>query len=168
VGVAFLEKLGIEVLLSSCVDAIDSEGVLVGERRIAARTVLWAASVAAPPAAKWLAEDADSAGRIRVGRDFSVNGIPDAFAIGDAATINGWNGQPVPGLAPAAKRAGTYIGRLISAKIEGGSASSDFKYRHLGSLATIGRKAAVVDFGASSWGERRPGGCGTWCASASW
>ena len=148
-----LEKLGIEVLLSSRVDAIDSEGVLVSERRIAARTVLWAAGVAASPAAKWLAADADSAGRIRVGPDFSVNGIPDVFAIGDTAAINGWNGQPVPGLAPAAKQAGTYIGRLIRAKIEGRLAPSDFKYRHLGSLATIGRKAAVVDFGAIKlWG----------------
>lgn len=148
-----LEKLGIEILLSSHVDAIDSEGVLVGERRIAARTVLWAAGVAASPAAKWLAADADSAGRIRVGPDFSVNGVPDVFAIGDTAAINGWNGQPVPGLAPAAKQAGTYIGRLIRAKIEGRSAPSDFKYRHLGSLATIGRKAAVVDFGAIKlWG----------------
>jgi NADH dehydrogenase/putative oxidoreductase len=148
-----LEKLGIEVLLSSRVDAIDSEGVLVGERRIAARTVLWAAGVAASPAAKWLAADADSAGRIRVGPDFSVNGAPDVFAIGDTAAINGWNGQPVPGLAPAAKQAGTYIGRLIRAKIEGRSVPPDFKYRHLGSLATIGRKAAVVDFGAIKlWG----------------
>ena len=148
-----LEKLGIEVLLSSRVDAIDSEGVSVGERRIAARTVLWAAGVAASPAAKWLAADADSAGRIRVGPDFSVNGVPDVFAIGDTAAIDGWNGQLVPGLAPAAKQAGTYIGRLIRAKIEGRSAPSDFKYRHLGSLATIGRKAAVVDFGAIKlWG----------------
>jgi len=148
-----LEKLGIEVLLSSRVDAIDSEGVLVGERRIAARTVLWAAGVAASPAAKWLAADADSAGRIRVGPDFSVNGAPDVFAIGDTAAINGWNGQLVPGLAPAAKQAGTYIGRLIRAKIEGRSVPPDFKYRHLGSLATIGRKAAVVDFGAIKlWG----------------
>jgi putative oxidoreductase len=148
-----LEKLGIEVLLSSRVDAIDCEGVLVGERRIAARTVLWAAGVAASPAAKWLAADADSAGRIRVGPDFSVNGASDVFAIGDTAAINGWNGQPVPGLAPAAKQAGTYIGRLIRAKIEGRSVPPDFKYRHLGSLATIGRKAAVVDFGAIKlWG----------------
>jgi NADH dehydrogenase FAD-containing subunit/uncharacterized membrane protein YphA (DoxX/SURF4 family) len=148
-----LEKLGIEVLLGSRVDAIDGEGVLVGERRIAARTVLWAAGVAASPAAKWLEADADSAGRIRVGPDFSVKGLPDVFGIGDTAMINGWNGQPVPGLAPAAKQAGAYVGRLIRAKIEGGAAPSPFKYRHLGSLATIGRKAAVVDFGTVKlWG----------------
>jgi putative oxidoreductase len=148
-----LEKLGIEVLLGSRVDAIDGEGVLVGERRIAARTVLWAAGVAASPAAKWLEADADSAGRIRVGPDFSVKGFSDVFAIGDTAVSNGWNGQPVPGLAPAAKQAGAYVGRLIRAKIEGRAAPSPFKYRHLGSLATIGRKAAVVDFGTVKlWG----------------
>lgn len=148
-----LEKLGIEVLLGSRVDAIDRDGVLVGERRIAARTVLWAAGVAASPAAKWLEADADNAGRIRVGPDFSVTGFSDVFAIGDTAMLNGWNGQPVPGLAPAAKQAGAYLGRLIRAKIEGRAAPSPFKYRHLGSLATIGRKAAVVDFGTVKlWG----------------
>lgn len=148
-----LEKLGIEVLLGSRVDVIDGEGVLVGERRIAARTVLWAAGVAASPAAKWLEADADGAGRIRVGPDFGVKGLPDVFAIGDTAVSNGWNGQPVPGLAPAAKQAGAYVGRLIRAKIEGRATPSPFKYRHLGSLATIGRKAAVVDFGTIKlWG----------------
>ena len=148
-----LEKLGIEVLLSSRVDAIDAEGVLVGERRIASKTVLWAAGVAASPAAKWLEADADDAGRIRVGPDFSVKGLPNVFAIGDTAAIDGWKGQPVPGLAPAAKQAGAYIGRLIQAKIEGRSAPPYFKYRHLGSLATIGRKAAVVHFGVVKlWG----------------
>jgi NADH dehydrogenase/putative oxidoreductase len=88
-----------------------------------------------------------------VGPDFSVKGIPDVFAIGDTAAINAWKGQPVPGLAPAAKQAGVYVGRLIKAKIEGRAAPPDFKYRHLGSLATIGRKAAVVDFGPIKlWG----------------
>ena len=148
-----LEKLGVEVLLSSRVDAIDGEGVLVGEKRIAAKTVLWAAGVAASPAAKWLEVDADTAGRIRVGSDFSIQGLPNIFAIGDTAAINGWNGKPVPGLAPAAKQAGAYVARLIRAKIEGRAAPLDFKYRHLGSLATIGRKAAVVDFGPIKlWG----------------
>jgi NADH dehydrogenase FAD-containing subunit/uncharacterized membrane protein YphA (DoxX/SURF4 family) len=148
-----LEKLGIEVLLGSRVDAIDREGVSVGQRRIAARTVLWAAGVAASPAAKWLEAAADSAGRIRVGPDFSIVGLPDVFAIGDTALIDGWNGQPVPGLAPAAKQAGAYLGRLIRARVEGRAVPSPFKYRHLGSLATIGRKAAVVDFGTVKlWG----------------
>jgi NADH dehydrogenase/putative oxidoreductase len=148
-----LERLGIEVLLSSRVDAIDAEGVSVGERRIASKTVLWAAGVAASPAAKWLEADADGAGRIRVGPDFSVRGLPNVFAIGDTAAINGWKGQPVPGLAPAAKQAGAYIGRSIRAQIDGRPALPYFQYRHLGSLATIGRKSAVVDFGVIKlWG----------------
>jgi NADH dehydrogenase/putative oxidoreductase len=148
-----LEKLGIEVFLDSHVDAIDKDGVLVGGKRIAARTVLWAAGVAASPAAKWLEADADSAGRIRVGADFGIPGVPNAFAIGDVAAINAWKGKPVPGLAPAAKQAGAYVGRIIRATIEQRHTPPDFKYRHLGSLATIGRKAAVVDFGPIKlWG----------------
>jgi NADH dehydrogenase/putative oxidoreductase len=148
-----LEKLGIEVLLGSRVDAVDRDGVFVGERRIAAKTVLWAAGVAASPAAKWLEVDADSAGRIQVGPDFSVQGLPDVFAIGDTAVIQGWKGQPVPGLAPAAKQAGAYLGRLIRARVEGHAPPPPFRYRHRGSLATIGRKAAVVDFGTLKlWG----------------
>jgi putative oxidoreductase len=148
-----LKKLGVEVLLSSRVKEIDGNGVLVGDRRIAANTVLWAAGVAASPAAQWLQTEADSAGRIRVGPDFGIDGVPDAFAIGDTAVINGWNGKPVPGLAPAAKQAGAYVGRLIKLKVEGHAAPARFKYRHLGSLATIGRKAAVVELGAVRlWG----------------
>jgi putative oxidoreductase len=148
-----LEKLGIEVLLNSRVVAIDGEGVLVGETRIAAKTVLWAAGVAASPAATWLAAEADSAGRVRVGPDLSVKGAPNVFVVGDTAAISARNGKPVPGLAPAAKQAGAYVGRLIRAKIEDKAAPLAFSYRHLGNLATIGRKAAVVDFGAIKlWG----------------
>jgi NADH dehydrogenase/putative oxidoreductase len=76
-----------------------------------------------------------------------VPGLPDVFVIGDTAASNAWNGQPVPGLAPAAKQEGVYVARLIGARIEGAPAPGPFVYRHLGSLATIGRKSAVVDFG---------------------
>jgi len=149
-----LEKLGIEVLLNSRVDEIDGEGVVVGARRIYARTVLWAAGVTASPAAKWLSADSDNAGRVRVRPDFSVDGMPNIFAIGDTAASNGWNGRQIPGLAPAAKQAGTHVGRVIKAKIEARPPPSAFRYRHLGSLATIGRKAAVVDFGVIRlWGS---------------
>ena len=148
-----LEKLGVEVLLGSRVEAIDAEGVAVSGKRIAARTVLWAAGVTASPAAKWLNADADSAGRIKVGADLRLPGMPNVFAIGDTALSNAWKGQAVPGLAPAAKQAGAYVAGLIKAKLEGRPAPAAFKYRHLGSLATIGRKAAVVDFGVVKlWG----------------
>src|SRR5215469_17309657 len=98
-----LEKLGVEVLVGSRVDHIDAQGVSVSGRRIAARTVLWAAGVMASPAAKWLKADSDSAGRTKVGADLGVPGLSNVFVIGDAALSNAWNGQPVPGLAPAAR-----------------------------------------------------------------
>jgi NADH dehydrogenase/putative oxidoreductase len=148
-----LEKLGVEVLLESRVEGIDAEGVVVGGKRIAARTVLWAAGVTASPAAQWLGAAADAAGRVKVAADLSVPGLANVYVIGDTAASNAWNGQPVPGLAPAAKQAGAYAARAIRAKIDARPAPAPFRYRHLGSLATIGRKAAVVDFGfVKLWG----------------
>ncbi|HMW54446.1 FAD-dependent oxidoreductase [Accumulibacter sp.] len=142
-----LERLGVEVLLDSRVESIDDRGVIVNGRPIAARTVLWAAGVVASPAAKWLGAEADPAGRVKVGPDLSVHGLPNVFAIGDTALANAWNGTPVPGLAPAAKQGGHHVARVIRARVEGRPAPAAFQYQHLGSLATIGRKAAVADFG---------------------
>jgi NADH dehydrogenase/putative oxidoreductase len=142
-----LERLGVEVLVDSRVEAIDGEGATVNGRRIAARTVLWAAGVVASPAAKWLGTDADSAGRVKVDDRLSAPGLPEVFVVGDTAASNAWNGNPVPGLAPAAKQAGAYVAKVIAARVEGRNDPAPFAYRHLGSLATIGRKAAVVDFG---------------------
>jgi putative oxidoreductase len=142
-----LEKLGVEVLLNSRVEAIDDQGATVNGQRIASRTVLWAAGVVASPAAKWLGVDADSAGRVNVSSDLSVPGTPNVFVIGDTAASNAWNGKPVPGLAPAAKQAGAHAARVIRARVDRRSDPGPFVYRHLGSLATIGRKAAVADFG---------------------
>ena len=148
-----LEKLGVEVLLGSRVEAIDADGVAVSGQRIVARTVLWAAGVAASPAAKWLGADADNAGRIKVGADLTVPGLPNVYAVGDTSLSNAWKGQPVPGLAPAAKQAGDYAAQAIKAKLLGRAALAPFRYQHLGSLATIGRKAAVADFGfVKLWG----------------
>lgn len=148
-----LENLGVEVLVGSRVEHIDGLGVAVSGKRIAARTVLWAAGVMASPAAKWLQVDADSAGRVKVAADLSVPGLPNVYAIGDTALSNAWKGQAVPGLAPAAKQGGQYVARQIRARIEGRAAPAPFQYRHYGSLATIGRKAAVADFGAVTlWG----------------
>ncbi len=142
-----LQKLGVEVLLGSRVEAIDAQGVAVSGTRIAARTVLWAAGVTASPAARWLGAPADNAGRIKVEADLSVPGFAQVYAIGDTAASTAWDGQAVPGLAPAAKQSGVYVARVIRARIAGGAVPGPFRYRHLGSLATIGRKAAVADFG---------------------
>jgi NADH dehydrogenase/putative oxidoreductase len=142
-----LEALGVEVRLDSRVERIDADGVTISGQRIEARTVLWAAGVVASPAARWLGAQADNAGRVKVAADLSVPGLPAVFVIGDTALSLAWNGQPVPGLAPAAKQGGEYVARVIRARIEGRRGPGLFVYRHLGSLATIGRKAAVADFG---------------------
>jgi len=118
----------------------------VSQQTISASTVLWAAGVSASPAAKWLATECDNAGRVKVGPDLSVPGIPNVFAIGDTALSTGWKGQPVPGLAAAAKQGGVYVACQIRSRVDARTAGPPFKYRHLGSLATIGRKAAVRGF----------------------
>ena len=108
---------------------------------------MWAAGVAASPAAAWLGVEADPAGRVRVGPDLRVPGRPEIFVIGDTAVCNAWHGGPAPGLAPAAKQGGAYAARAIRAALVGRPAPPSFRYRHYGSLATIGRQAAVADFG---------------------
>ncbi|MGI4764856.1 MAG: NAD(P)/FAD-dependent oxidoreductase [Janthinobacterium lividum] len=143
-----LHRLGVEVLTGAKVELIDAEGVVVGAERIEAGTVLWAAGVAASPAARWCGAKADKAGRIVVGPDLSVFPDGNIFAIGDTAASMAWNGSAVPGLAPAAKQGGIYVAAVIRAKLAGRSAPKPFRYRHAGSLATIGKRAAVADFGA--------------------
>ena len=148
-----LTRLGVEVLLDSRVDGIDAEGVSVSGKRIAARTVLWAAGVMASKAAHWLGVPADSAGRVKVDRYLNAEGQPAVWVIGDTAASNAWGGKPVPGLAPAAKQGGQYVAGVIRAQVEGRAPPAPFAYRHLGSLATIGRKSAVADFGwIKIWG----------------
>ena len=144
---ASLESLGVEVRLNSRVEAIDTEGVVVNGERIAAATVLWAAGVVASPAAAWLGQKPDKAGRINVRSDLSVPGLPEVFAIGDTALAVAWDGQPAPGLAPAAKQAGAYVASVLRARLRGSKAPQPFRYRHQGGLATIGRKSAVAEFG---------------------
>jgi len=142
-----LRALGVEVLTKSRVEKVDAEGALVSGQRIGSRTVFWAAGVMASPAAQWLKIEADAAGRLKVGPDLSVPGLPNVFAVGDTALSEAWNGKPVPGLAPAAKQQGVYVAGAIKARLEGRTGLPPFRYRHLGNLATIGRQAAVVDFG---------------------
>ena len=142
-----LVALGVEVLTSRKVKTVDASGADVAGERIAARTVMWAAGVAASPSADWLGAEADPAGRVRVGPDLRVPGRPEIFVIGDTAVCNAWRGSPAPGLAPAAKQGGAYAARAIRAALAGRPAPPPFRYRHYGSLATIGRQAAVADFG---------------------
>jgi NADH dehydrogenase FAD-containing subunit len=142
-----LERLGVEVSTGGAVTACDADGVEVGNERIAARTILWAAGVAASPIAKWLDAPADRAGRVVVREDLSVPGHPEIFAVGDICASLSWNGKLAPGVAPAAKQMGAYAASVIRARVEGTTAPPPFSYRHHGSLATIGRNNAVADFG---------------------
>lgn len=142
-----LRRMGVEVELGQMVSGIDAEGVKFGDRRIATRTVIWAAGVAASPVARWLGIESDKAGRIRVAPDLSVPGHPGIFVIGDAASILQEDGKPVPGVAPAAKQQGQHVARAIRRRMVGEAAPLPFRYHHAGDLATIGKSAAVIDFG---------------------
>jgi len=142
-----LEKLGVEVRLGQPVTRCDGSGVTVAGDRIEARTILWAAGVAASPAAKWLGVEADRAGRVKIDPDLTLPGYPEIFVLGDTATVADGDGRPLPGIAPVAKQQGKYAARVILSRVEGGPAPPVFRYRHLGNLATVGRKVAVADFG---------------------
>lgn len=143
-----LQALGVEVLTKSRVEQIDADGVLVSGQRIGARTVFWAAGVMASPAAQWINGEADAAGRLKVGPNLTAPGLLNVFAVGDTVLSDAWDGNPVPGLAPAAKQQGVYVACAIKARLEGSASPPPFRYRHMGNLATIGRQAAVVDFGS--------------------
>ena len=140
-----LQALGVEVLTNARVDAIDEAGVTIGDQKIAAGTVLWAAGVMASPAGRWIGAKRDAAGRIEVAFDLAVPGLAEVYAIGDTASCAGADGRPLPGLAAVAKQQGQYVARLLRARIEGRPAPGPFRYRNLGAMATIGRKAAVAD-----------------------
>lgn len=142
-----LTRGGVEIKTATLVTKCDARGVDLKDGRIDAGTIIWAAGVIASPAARWLNVEADAAGRVRVGPDLSVPGHPEIFVIGDTATLTEKKGHVIPGVAPAAKQMGKYVGRLISARIAGREWRKPFHYVHLGDLATIGRRAAVVKFG---------------------
>jgi NADH dehydrogenase/putative oxidoreductase len=146
-ALAQLEALGVEVRLNGRVKEIDGRGVTVNGEKIEAGTILWSAGVMASPAAKWLGTVADKAGRVIVGTDLSIKDHAEIFALGDTAAVTGPDGEPVPGLAPAAKQGGEYAARVIRARIEGRDPPPPFRYRHMGSMATIGRKAAIAHLG---------------------
>jgi NADH dehydrogenase len=142
-----LEQLGVEVRLNAPVTAVDAAGVTIGMARIEARTVIWAAGVAASPAGQWIGAECDRVGRIKVNPDLSAPGHPEIFAIGDTALALDSAGRPLPGVAPVAKQQGVYVGKLIKARLHDSEQIAPFHYRNYGNLATIGRKAAVIDFG---------------------
>jgi NADH:quinone reductase (non-electrogenic) len=149
--------MGVDVELDSPVTEVDNLGVTVGDgeqrRRIAARTVIWAAGVKAAPIGARLAEHSgaqvDRSGRLRVGPDLTLPGHPEVFAIGDMIALDG-----VPGTAQPAIQEGKYVARVITARLQGHAPHRPFRYVDLGMMAVIGRTRAVADL----FGKVRVGG----------
>ncbi len=137
-----LEHLGVEVHAGKPVTEIGADFLVFGDQRLAARTILWAAGVAASPLGKQLGTELDRAGRVRVQPDLSLAAHPEVFVAGDLASIE-QNGKPVPGVAPAAKQMGARVAKNILARI-GGSKTTPFHYMDFGALATIGRHSAIA------------------------
>jgi NADH dehydrogenase len=137
-----LERLGVEVNTGAPVTEIGAGYLQFGDRRVAARTILWAAGVAASPLGKLLGADLDRAGRVHVLPDLSLATHPEIFVAGDLASVQ-QDGKPIPGVAPAAKQMGAQAAMNILARIEGRQ-TTPFHYKDHGSLATIGRNAAIV------------------------
>jgi len=142
-----LERMGVEVLLDTPIEAIDDHGVTAKGGRLEAANVIWCAGVEASPVAQWLGLPAAKGGRVQVAPDLSVPGHREIFVIGDAAFVTGPNGEPLPGLAPVAKQQGHYVGKLITCGVRGEPIPPPFRYRDEGALATIGRHSAIADFG---------------------
>ncbi|MCI0685505.1 MAG: FAD-dependent oxidoreductase [Gemmataceae bacterium] len=140
-----LERLGVEVLTGNAVEKIDAGGVTVGGQRLASRTVIWTAGVAASPAASWLGAPTDRAGRVIVEADGRVPGHREVFVIGDTAH---WQheGKPLPGVAPVAMQQGAFVARLIQSELAG-TPPPVFRYRDHGNLAVVGRGYAIFHHG---------------------
>ena len=142
-----LRRLGVDVRLEQAVTYCGATGVTLGDENASAGTVIWAAGVAASPAADWLAVAGDRAGRVLVGSDLRPLGLDDIFVIGDTALIHDDAGKPLPGIAPVAKQQGAYVAGLIKAHLAGKPELPPFRYRDRGQLATVGRKTAIIAFG---------------------
>ncbi|MBA3974254.1 MAG: FAD-dependent oxidoreductase [Candidatus Solibacter sp.] len=143
-----LIRMGVRSLVNHRVLTIDAAGVTAEsegvERRIPSKTVLWAAGVKGSPLAGHLGVELDRMGRAPVAPDLSVPGRPEIFVLGDLARVE-LDGMPLPGVAQPALQAGRYAAKVIRARLEGKVAPPPFRYLDLGSLATIGRHAAVAD-----------------------
>ena len=140
-----LERLGVLVRTGRPVTGVDDRGVWIGEERVAARTVLWAAGVAASPLGATLGVEVDRAGRVPITAQLTLPGHPEVFIVGDL-TAAPQGSAPLPAIAPTAKQMGRYAATAVLATLAG-RPIGPFRYRHFGSLATIGRMAAVADFG---------------------
>ena len=140
-----LESMGVEVRTNAMVTNIEADAVSIGKEKIPAAVILWGAGVSASPLGKMLGVPTDRAGRVIVEPDLSVPGHPEVFVAGDLAAAKRHNGQPVPGVAPAAIQMGKFAARQIKRSLKG-KPREHFEYLDKGSLATIGRSHAIADF----------------------
>jgi len=141
-----LRQLGVDVRTSQMVTGVEAGAVRVEETRLPAAVILWAAGVAASPLGKKLGAPTDRAGRVLVNPDLSVPGRPEVFVIGDLASLTDKAGKPLPGVAPVAMQEGRAVARNITGELRG-EPRRNFHYVNKGNLATIGRAAAVAEFG---------------------
>lgn len=138
-----LERLGVEVRTAQPVQEIDSQGIAIAGERIRTRTVIWGAGVQASPAGQWLGAPTDRSGRVVVGPDLTPPHLPDVYVIGDTARCE-QDGDALPGVAQVALQQGAYVARAIRRRVGGDNRSIPFRYKDKGSMATIGRSAAVA------------------------
>jgi NADH dehydrogenase len=141
-----LRRMGCEVLLGTPVTRVDGDGVFAGDHRIRSRCVIWAAGVAPSPLARSLGTPLDRVGRVKVQSDLTVSGAPEIFVIGDLAAVDDRQGNPIPGLAQPAIQGGRHAARQIVRTLRG-EPRERFRYFDKGTLATIGRNAAVAQIG---------------------
>lgn len=141
-----LSQLKVDVRLGKAVQTIDADGVLVGDERIASKTVIWTAGVAPSPAGKWLGGSVDRAGRVRIGRDLTAQDHPEIFVIGDTASLD-QDGRPLPGVAQVAMQQGQHAAKSIFRKVTNKAPLPPFRYFDKGNLAVVGKNFAVLQSG---------------------
>jgi NADH dehydrogenase len=144
-----LESLGVQVWTGAKVTGIDDNGVMIGNERIVASTVLWAAGVRAADVGRTLGTEVDGSGRVAVGADLTIAGHPNVFVVGDMSRAMNADGKPLPGVALVAMQQGWYAADLIKRELAGkaSAARAPYKYHDLGQMATIGRSRAIAEFG---------------------
>jgi NADH:ubiquinone reductase (H+-translocating) len=141
-----LLKLGVEVREHTAVTRVEHETVWLGDERIEAGTIIWAAGITASPLGKTLGAPVDPAGRVQVKKDLTVPGHPEVFVVGDLASLTDENGHPYPGVAQVAMQQAQQAARNIIRSV-GNEPHAEFHYKNLGNMATIGRNAAIADLG---------------------
>ena len=141
-----LLKLGVEVRENTAVTRVEHEAVWLGDERVEAGTIIWAAGITASPLGKTLGAPTDRAGRVQVQKDLTIPGHPEVFVVGDLASLTDEDGHRYPGVAQVAMQQAQQAARNVIRAIEN-QPHAEFHYKNLGNMATIGRNAAIADLG---------------------